>query len=428
MSFESKSNSDKESKYFDGEISEDDLSEHKKADLPDSRRYRAVHPSKPKSVKKAKNPSTGWVPPIDNTAEDFFSGARSYSVDGVEDDVSSNAKSENWPERTKSVETQPPKNNIRPSSPSGSVSMPTPGLQPPIYRDPLGPIDNFETQDDEIAPLLEDLSKSNNAPTLPTKPPPPQTANVSRPDPPAVPALLIDRGAPEPVNSGFIPVPDGTTQLRIQSDPGYDSQYLNQEIPYDDDLDSDPYYSPNLSSSYRGIIEWIVVIVCAVLLAFLIRQFLIQAFWIPSPSMNDTLVEGDRILVNKINYRFSEIERTDVIVFRNPNPDDENKELVKRVIGLPGETVELVNGEVFIDGESLGDEFYVPDDVAANTNYSLANYPETEVPEGTYFMLGDNRSNSQDSRTTQVGFIDEELVVGKAFVKFWPPSRMGRLE
>ena len=173
----------------------------------------------------------------------------------------------------------------------------------------------------------------------------------------------------------------------------------------------------------KSIIEWVVVGVGAVLLALFIRTFLLQAFWIPSPSMRETLIEGDRILVNKVNYRFTDIDRFDVVVFSNPDVASESKELVKRVIGLPGETVELVDGEVFIDGTSIGPESYIYDEAINDDNFG----PMT-VPERSYFVLGDNRSNSSDSRAPSVGMISEDLVQGKAFIKFWPFSRIGRVQ
>lgn len=176
------------------------------------------------------------------------------------------------------------------------------------------------------------------------------------------------------------------------------------------------------ASVRKSIIEWVVVGVGAVVLAVFIRTFLLQAFWIPSPSMRETLVEGDRILVNKVNYRFTDVDRFDVVVFTNPDATSTSKELVKRVIGLPGETVEIVGGEVFIDGMSIGPEFYIYDQAINDDNFG----PVT-VPERSYFVLGDNRSNSSDSRSA-VGTVSEDLIQGKAFIKFWPLDRIGRIQ
>lgn len=172
----------------------------------------------------------------------------------------------------------------------------------------------------------------------------------------------------------------------------------------------------------KSIIEWIVVGVGAIVLAVVIRTFLLEAFWIPSPSMRETLIENDRILVNKVNYRFTDIARFDVVVFTNPDENSASKELVKRVIGLPGETVELVNGEVFIDGVTIGPESYIYDQAVNDDNFG----PVT-VPQGEYFVLGDNRSNSSDSRSV-VGTVERDLIQGKAFIKFWPLNRVGRIQ
>ncbi len=172
----------------------------------------------------------------------------------------------------------------------------------------------------------------------------------------------------------------------------------------------------------KSLVEWIVVFAGAIFLAFVIRTFLLQAFWIPTPSMTETLMVNDRILVNKVNYRVSDIERFDVVVFRNPDETDENSELVKRVIGLPGETFEMQNGTVLINGVSIGEEPYISPEILNTDSFDMV-----QIPEDSYFVLGDNRTNSSDSRST-LGPIKRELVVGKAFMRFWPVDRIGRIQ
>ena len=180
------------------------------------------------------------------------------------------------------------------------------------------------------------------------------------------------------------------------------------------------------------------LILIAFVLALLIKTFLVQAFYIPSRSMVPTLRVGDRVLVNKLVYDFGEIQRGEIIVFRNPNlqePDqgfledvwswvteglgfssDPTRDFIKRVIGLPGETIEVRNGRVFVDGRRLREPYVsrMPD---------RSDYPAHTVPAGHVFVMGDNRPNSQDSRSA-LGFIPEEKIVGKAFVLLWPPSRI----
>lgn len=179
------------------------------------------------------------------------------------------------------------------------------------------------------------------------------------------------------------------------------------------------------------------LIIIAFLLALLIKSFLVQAFYIPSQSMEPTLEVGDRVLVNKVVLRFREPHRGEVIVFENPQaiePDrnplsafwnwvteglgfasNPEKDFIKRVIGLPGETIEVNRGKVLINGKPI-DEPYL------NTQEDLSDFGPFKVPEDQFFMMGDNRANSQDSRST-LGPIPKGKIVGKAFIVLWPPSR-----
>jgi len=170
----------------------------------------------------------------------------------------------------------------------------------------------------------------------------------------------------------------------------------------------------------------------------LVKTLAFQAFYIPSGSMEETLQINDRVLVNKISYRFGEPQRGDVIVFdRTPNTDENlvgalfrnlaesigvrtpEADLIKRVIALPGETVEVRRNVVLIDGEPLKEPFLAD---------GVKNQPTMEelvVPEDEYFVMGDNRSRSQDSRF--FGTVSREEIVGRAFVIIWPTSRWGGL-
>jgi signal peptidase I len=168
----------------------------------------------------------------------------------------------------------------------------------------------------------------------------------------------------------------------------------------------------------EGFAEWAIIVGVALLAAFLIRGFVVQTFYIPSESMLPTLEVNDRVLVNKLSYRFGDIERGDIIVFERPpnDPDTTIEDLIKRVVALPGDTVESRNNELYVNGERV-DEPYL--DAGTPTD----NLPRTQIDEGTVFVMGDNRTDSFDSR--RLGAIDQDLIVGEAIVRIWPLSRMG---
>ena len=175
-------------------------------------------------------------------------------------------------------------------------------------------------------------------------------------------------------------------------------------------------------SGTRNFAEWVVIIVAALVVAVVIKSFLFQAFFIPSESMEPTLRPGDRVLVNKVSYDMHSIHRGDIVVFKRPPNeagDPTIKDLIKRVIGLPGDTIEGgPDGRVYINGKLLK-ESYLP----ANT--VTQNLPRQVVPAGTFFVMGDNRTNSKDSR--YIGVIPGRLIVGRAFVRVWPLSAFGFL-
>ncbi|QGG95290.1 signal peptidase I [Actinomarinicola tropica] len=188
----------------------------------------------------------------------------------------------------------------------------------------------------------------------------------------------------------------------------------------DELLASAPRTRRKQRSPVRNLIEWLLVIGGALVVALVIKTFLFQAFYIPSESMEPTLTRGDRVLVNKLSDDLGGIDRGDVIVFHRPpnEPPSEIDDLIKRVVGLPGETVEGRDGRVWVDGAPL-EEPYLADGVLTDP------FAPIEVPEGGVFVMGDNRGNSRDSRV--FGPIDEELIVGRAFVTVWPLGRLGGL-
>jgi signal peptidase I len=170
---------------------------------------------------------------------------------------------------------------------------------------------------------------------------------------------------------------------------------------------------PATSHAARNLVEWVGIVVGALLVAVLVKTFLIQAFYIPSLSMYPTLDKGDRVLVNKVSYRLHDINRGDVVVFERPPgvADTGIKDLIKRVVGLPGDTVEGREGGVYVNGKRL-EESYLPRGTITTA------FPAKKVPKGRIFVMGDNRGNSEDSRV--FGPIDEDLVVGRAFIRVWP--------
>jgi signal peptidase I len=170
----------------------------------------------------------------------------------------------------------------------------------------------------------------------------------------------------------------------------------------------------------RAAVEWGILIVAALVIAIVIRTFVFQAFYIPSESMVPTLKVGDRVLVNKLSYKLHDPRRGDIVVFKAPEgaATEEIKDLVKRLVGLPGETIEGRDGKIYIDGRELN-EPYLPDGVKSRT------FGPEKVPPDHYYMLGDNRQYSKDS--TFFGPIARDDLIGRAFMRIWPLSHLGFL-
>lgn len=166
------------------------------------------------------------------------------------------------------------------------------------------------------------------------------------------------------------------------------------------------------------------VIIGAVGIALVVRAFLLASFFIPSESMLPTLKVGDRVLVNKAAYRFHDVHRGDVVVFERPPgllADENVKDLVKRVIGLPGDTVEFLEDHVIVNGHLLEEPYLTPG--TATKAKTLG--PSMVVPPGEVLVLGDNREGSKDGRF--FGPIKIGSIVGRAFLVYWPSSHIGRL-
>jgi signal peptidase I len=217
----------------------------------------------------------------------------------------------------------------------------------------------------------------------------------------------------------------------------------------------------------RLLKELPVLIALALLIALLIKAFLVQAFFIPSASMEPTLHIGDRVLVNKLSYRLGEPERGDIVVFRDPYPDPcdeegatgcddgifqrslnwiaevfglptgETRDFIKRIVALPGETIAIQDGEVYVcpdpgcrpidsEGEPFeGRKIEFPNTDDEGPQIDDDDQPAFTVPDDEYYVLGDNRANSRDSRVFRG--IERDEIVGKAFIVIWPFSRFNTI-
>ena len=168
-----------------------------------------------------------------------------------------------------------------------------------------------------------------------------------------------------------------------------------------------------------GLAELVLTVVVAFVLVFgVVRPFVIEAYRIPSESMVPTLEVGDRILANKFIYHFTDPKKGDIIVFDSVDEEDDQT-LVKRVVGVAGDEIQVEDGVLFVNGEAQN-EPYLNQELPFRGSYG-----PTEVPEGHIFVMGDNRGNSADSRV--FGPLPLENVKGEAFVRFWPISKIGSL-
>jgi signal peptidase I len=167
-----------------------------------------------------------------------------------------------------------------------------------------------------------------------------------------------------------------------------------------------------------GVLEFLIILLVSFVLVFgFVRPFVVEAFWIPSASMVPTLKYGDRVLVNKFIYRFTEPQRGDIIVFKSVEGD--GQDLIKRVVGVPGDEIAVRGGKLFVNGEPQKEPY-------VNKKYpDRSFYAPTTVPKDHVFAMGDNRANSQDSRV--FGPVPEQNIEGEAFLRFWPPDRIGGL-
>jgi signal peptidase I len=171
--------------------------------------------------------------------------------------------------------------------------------------------------------------------------------------------------------------------------------------------------------------EWAAVLVIALAVALAVRAFVVQTFYIPSPSMEPTLMVGDRILVDKLSYHLHAVHRGDIVVFDRPPGEraaENVQDLVKRVVGLPGETIWSANGTVYVQGADTGNKATAVPEPVAGTPLGPPIPRQTLAP-NHFYVMGDNRSNSDDSRF--FGPIPGKLIVGRVVMRIWPISHLG---
>lgn len=166
------------------------------------------------------------------------------------------------------------------------------------------------------------------------------------------------------------------------------------------------------NSTFRELLSYIKIIVIAIGIAYICNQFIIVNAKVPTGSMKDTILEDDRLIGFRLSYLFSKPQRFDVVIFKFP--DDETQNYVKRIIGLPGDVVEIKQGHVFVNSEELEESSYIREPMIDN-NQDMTYC----VPEGHYFMMGDNRNSSLDSRFWKNTYVAEDKILAKAIFKYY---------
>ena len=163
--------------------------------------------------------------------------------------------------------------------------------------------------------------------------------------------------------------------------------------------------------------EYIRIIIVVAVAVLLVNNFLLINARIPSESMQNTIMVGDQIFGNRLAYKRADPKRYDIIIFRYP--DDESQLFIKRIIGLPGETIQIVDGKVYVEGQEAPlDDSFIPEPMEGSFG------PYT-VPDNGYFVLGDNRNHSMDSRFWQNTFVTKEEILGKAELRYFPFTKIG---
>ncbi|TDI48320.1 MAG: signal peptidase I [Acidobacteria bacterium] len=203
----------------------------------------------------------------------------------------------------------------------------------------------------------------------------------------------------------------------VEPDPALSLESKSVESPRDMPPEAGEDVPPK-PGTFRSIVELVHDLAIAVVICVLLITYVVQAFKVQGTSMSPELKDGERILVNKFMYHFSDIARGDVVVFWYP--EDPELSFIKRIIALPGETVEIKSGDVFVDGVLIHESY------VTSAHADRRSHPSQEIRPGHYFVLGDNRRGSNDSRSW--GLVPERYIYGRAFVRIWPPSDVGLVQ
>lgn len=174
-------------------------------------------------------------------------------------------------------------------------------------------------------------------------------------------------------------------------------------------------------SILREILEMVIYVACVAVLAFFLYTYVGQQVEVEGHSMQNTLDNGEHLILEKVSYRFSDPDRFDIIVFR-PYEEQKDTYYIKRIIGLPGEKIQIVGSDIYVDGELLAEDYgkeLIEDPGMAEEPVILG--------EDEYFVLGDNRNNSIDSRDERVGIVNRDAIMGRAWVRLWPLNKIGVL-
>ena len=218
-----------------------------------------------------------------------------------------------------------------------------------------------------------------------------------------------------PVEDSQLPVEDGQLPVEDGYDPGSHTEIVVEDI----DEKSLEKLGEDGKKRMNPVLEWVIIIAIAVAAALFINFVIIINSVVPSGSMETTIMTNSRMMGLRVTYWFGDPQRGDIIVFKYP--DDPSENFVKRVIGLPGDTVVIIDGVTYVNGEAL-DEPYLKETPLKR------DFGPYEVPEGCYFVMGDNRNNSHDARFWKNTYVPRSSVLGKAMFVYWPISRIGPLK
>jgi len=176
-----------------------------------------------------------------------------------------------------------------------------------------------------------------------------------------------------------------------------------------------------INKNFKELLEFIRDLIIIFVLAMFFRTFVFENTRVLGPSMEPTLHDGDLIIVNKLEYYFTDPERGEIIVF--PYKGDPSKQYIKRIIALPGEVIDIREGKVYINGELYEEEYILEEmQLRGDIDFPYA------IPADTYFVMGDNRNNSSDSRYQDVGTIEKDKIIGHAVIRLWPINKFGQIK